>query len=205
MTFWDFGFTMHASFIEIIMEIGKTLYVANREDWRAWLSRNFDKKHEIWLIFPHKSSGKPRIPYNDAVEEALCFGWIDSTIKKADEKSSAQRFSPRNPRSPFSQPNKERLRWLMKQKQLHPTVQELAEKVLKEKFVFPPDILEAIKDDKEAWKNYQKFSPGYRRIRMAYIDSARKRPEEFRKRLANFIKKTKQNKQIGFGSIEKYY
>ena len=74
-----------------------------------------------------------------------------------------------------------------------------------EKFVFPPDIVTAIKSDTLAWKNYQKFSPSYKRIRIAYIDAARKRPEEFEKRLANFIKKTKENKQIGFGGIEKYY
>ena len=81
----------------------------------------------------------------------------------------------------------------------------LTKKVLREKFEFPPDIINAIKDDKEAWKYYQKFSPGYRRIRIAYIDVAKKRPEEFAKRLANFIKKTRQNKQIGYGEIEKYY
>jgi uncharacterized protein YdeI (YjbR/CyaY-like superfamily) len=187
------------------MEIGETLYVTNREDWRMWLEKNFDKQKEIWLIFPHKSSGRSRISYNDAVEEALCFGWIDSTIKKFDEESSAQRFSLRNPKSSFSQPNKERLRWLVEEKQIHPTMLDFVKKVLGEKFVFPPDIIKAIKDDKEAWKNYQKFSPGYQRIRIAYIDAARKRPEEFTKRLANFIKMTTQNKQIGFGGIDKYY
>jgi uncharacterized protein YdeI (YjbR/CyaY-like superfamily) len=187
------------------MEIGETLYVTDRKDWRAWLEKYFDKEYEIWLIFPHKSSGKPRISYNDAVEEALCFGWIDSTVKKQDERSSAQRFSPRNPKSPFSQPNKERLRRLVQQKMLHPSMRHLADKVLKEKFIFPPDIIKTIKNDEEAWKNYQKFSPTYKRIRIAYIDAARKRPEEFKKRLSNFIKNTKQNKLIGYGGIEKYY
>jgi uncharacterized protein YdeI (YjbR/CyaY-like superfamily) len=187
------------------MEIGNTLYVTNRKGWRTWLTKNFVKEREIWLVLPHISSGKPRLPYNDAVEEALCFGWIDSTVKKWDEESSVQRFSPRKPKSPFSQPNKERLNWLVQQKMLHPAMQDLAEKVLKEKFVFPPDIIKAIKDDKEVWKNYQKFSPSYQRIRVAYIDAARKRPEEFKKRLVNFLKKTKENKQIGFGGIEKYY
>jgi uncharacterized protein YdeI (YjbR/CyaY-like superfamily) len=187
------------------MEIGETLYVTNRKDWRAWLEHNFDKKHEIWLIYPHISSGKSRISYNDAVEEALCFGWIDSTGKKFDEDSSAQRFSLRNPKSPYSQANKERLRWLAKEKKLHPSIQDLTEKVLKEKFVFPGDIVRAIKEDDTAWENYQKFSPAYQRIRVAYIEAARNRPEEFQKRLANFIKMTKQNIQIGFGGIEKYY
>ena len=81
----------------------------------------------------------------------------------------------------------------------------VAEKVLAEKFVFPPDILAAIRADNLAWKNYQQFSEAYKRIRIAYIDGARKRPEEFKKRLANFIRKTKENKLIGFGGIEKYY
>ena len=187
------------------MKIGKTLYVTNRKDWRAWLEKNFASTQEIWLIYPHKSSGKSRILYNDAVEVALCFGWIDSIIKKLDENSSTQRFSPRIPKSTYSQPNKERLRWLLKENKLHPTMQGLADKVLNERFVFPPDIIKAIKDDKEAWKNYRQYSPAYRRVRVAYIDAARKRPEEFRKRLANFLKKTRQNKQIGFGGIEKYY
>ena len=187
------------------MEIGETLYVTNRKEWRAWLEKNFDAKRDIWLIFPHISSGKSRISYNDAVEEALRFGWIDSTIKKFDKVSSAQRFSPRNPKSPFSQPNKERLRWLAKEGKLHPAMLDLAKEVLDEKFKFPPDILEAIKHDKKVWENYQRFSPGYRRIRVAYIDAARKRPEEFAKRLANFIQKTRQNKLIGYGGIEKYY
>ena len=187
------------------MENYETLYVTNRKDWRAWLEKNYDSEREIWLVFPKKSSGKSRISYNDAVEEALCFGWIDSKVKNIDEENSAQRFSPRNPKSQFSQPNRERLKWLVKENMLHPSVQDSVKKVLKEKFVFPSDIISAIKRDKIGWGNYQKFSPSYKRIRIAYIDAARKRPEEFKKRLSHFIKKTKENKKIGYGGIEKYY
>lgn len=187
------------------MEISKTLYVTNRKEWRAWLEDNFDKELEIWLIYPHKSSGKTRISYNDAVEEALCFGWIDSTVKKFGRENSAQRFSRRNPKSPYSQPNKERLRWLLKENKIHPSMLAVAKTALKDKFTFPPDILSAIKKDKDVWKNYLKYSPAYRRIRVAYIDAARKRPEEFNKRLSFFIEMTKKNKQIGFGGIEKYF
>lgn len=183
----------------------KTLYIHDRRKWRKWLEQNFDKEKEIWLVYPKKSSGKPRISYNDAVEEALSFGWIDSQVKNVNEENSAQRFSPRNPKSSFSQSNKERLNWLLKKKMLHPSIQEHIKKILEEKFVFPPDIINAIKADKNAWKNYQEFSPAYKRIRIAYINSARKRPEEFKKRLENFVKKTRENKQIGFGGIDKYY
>lgn len=183
----------------------KTLYITDRENWRKWLEDNFDSEKEIWLVFPKKTSGKPRISYNDAVEEALCFGWIDSIVRSLDEDSSIQRFSPRNHKSSYSQPNKERLKWLHKENLIHPSMQDVVKKVLQERFVLPSDIINAIKKDKEAWKNYQKFSPPYKRIRIAYIDGARKHPEEFEKRLANFIKKTKENKLIGFGGIEKYF
>ena len=182
-----------------------TLYITNRKDWRSWLEKNFDREKEIWLVYPRKSSGKLRISYNSAVEEALCFGWIDSTVKTFGEESSIQRFSPRRAKSSFSQANKERLKWLIKEDLLHPSVQDIAQEVLKNEYIFPPDILESIKKNKIAWGNYQKFSPAYRRIRVAYIQVARKRPVEFERRLANFIKKTKENKQIGFGGIEKYY
>jgi uncharacterized protein YdeI (YjbR/CyaY-like superfamily) len=183
----------------------KTLYITERKEWREWLEVNFDREKEIWLIYPNKFSGKPRILYNDAVEEALCFGWIDSTIRKFDKESSMQRFSRRNPKSPYSQANKERLRWLLKENMIHQSIKESVKKILKEKFIFPSDIINAIKKDKKAWKNYQTFSQAYKRIRIAYIDGARKRPEEFNKRLANFIKKTRENKLIGFGGIEKHY
>jgi uncharacterized protein YdeI (YjbR/CyaY-like superfamily) len=187
------------------MNTFKTLYVDNRIDWRAWLEKNFDKEKEIWLIYPKKSSDKPRIQYNDAVEEALCFGWIDSTMKTLDKDSNAQRFTPRNPKSSYSQANKERLKWLLQKDRIHPSMIDTAKKILKEKFIFPQDTITAIKNDSEAWKNYNNFSDTYKRIRIAYIDAARKRPDEFEKRLKNFIEKTRENKQIGFGGIEKHY
>lgn len=159
----------------------------------------------MWLIYPNKASGKPRIVYNDAVEEALCFGWIDSIIKSFDEESRIQRFSPRNPKSVYSQQNKERMKWLLEYNLLHPLQREKAKEIASEKFIFPKDILKALKEDKTVWINYSAFSDTYKRIRVAYIDSARVRPEEFKKRLKNFINKTRENKQIGFGGIEKYY
>jgi uncharacterized protein YdeI (YjbR/CyaY-like superfamily) len=187
------------------MNIGKTLYAEDRKAWHEWLEANFKTEKEIWLIFPSRESGKPRIQYNDAVEEALAFGWIDSTVKRLDEQSSAQRFSPRNPATGYSQPNKERLAWLARTGRLHPSVQKSVEQVINKEFEFPPDIIQAIKQDQKVWENYQKFSPAYKRIRIAYIDGARNRPEEFKKRLKNFISKTEKNKLIGFGGIDKYY
>jgi uncharacterized protein YdeI (YjbR/CyaY-like superfamily) len=183
----------------------KTLYLSDRKKWRAWLRQHYKTEKEIWLVYYKKGSGKPRIEYNDAVEEALCFGWIDSIVRSIDEKRFAQRFSPRKPNSKYSPANKERLRDLLKKKKVIKEVRDTLGDVFKEKFVVPKDILSAIKSNKTAWKHFQKFSASYKRIRIGFIDGARKRPAEFEKRLAYFIKMTEQNKQFGFGGIEKHY
>jgi uncharacterized protein YdeI (YjbR/CyaY-like superfamily) len=189
----------------ISMNITETLYVTDRDSWREWLENNYKTASEIWLLYPKKNSDKPRITYNDAVEEALCFGWIDSIEKTLDEIYIAQRFSPRKAIGSYSQPNIERMKKLYTAGKLLPEVEEQVAPILNKPFVFPDDIIESIKKNKQAWENYKNFSPPYQRIRIAYIDSARKRPEEFSKRLQNFIKKTEQNKQIGYGGIEAYY
>ena len=184
----------------------ETKYFTNRQDWRKWLENNFETRDDIWLEYPKKETGKKRILYNDAVEEALCFGWIDTTVKSLNKETTIQRFCKRRNNSSYSQANKERLKWLLENGLIHRSVFEDIEKVTKEKFVFSRDIVEELKTDKNTWENFQKMSEPYKRIRIAYIESARKRPEEFEKRLNNFIDKTKENKMIkGFGGIEKYY
>jgi len=188
-----------------LMQITKTLHVTNRQDWRRWLREHYKTEKDIWLVYYRKETGQPRISYNDAVEEALCFGWIDSTLKSLDEKRSAQRFSPRKPKSPYSPANKERLRKLIKQRKVIKEVRESLGDISEEKFEIPNDILEEINANKEAWKHFQKFSDAYKRIRIGFIEGARKRPEEFKKRLRYFIKMTEKNKQYGFGGIEKHY
>ena len=177
-----------------------------RAEWRKWLQENYDKESEVWFVFPLKASGENAISYNDAVEEALCFGWIDSTVRSLDEKHKIQRFSPRNPKSGYSQANKERLRWLADKGLIHTDLNESISNVLNEDFVYPKDIIDAIKEDELAWVHFQQFSDPYKRIRIAYIDAARKRPDEFKKRLNNFVEKTGKGKLIlSYGGIDKYY
>jgi uncharacterized protein YdeI (YjbR/CyaY-like superfamily) len=181
-------------------------YFETRNDWRKWLTNNFETVNGIWFVFPNKSSNKRSVLYNDAVEEALCFGWIDSTVKSLDNEHKFQRFTPRKSKSPYSQANKERLKWLFENGMIHPKLVNEVQQIVVEPFGFPKDIINRIKKDKTVWKNFEQFSDSYKRIRIAYIDGARKRPEEFEKRLNNFINKTKENKAIiGFGGIEKYY
>jgi len=187
------------------MDTSNTVYTADRKEWRKWLKENYRTKKEIWLVYYKKDSGKPRIEYNDAVEEALCFGWIDSTVRKLDDKRFAQRFTPRRPKSGYSPANKERLRKLIAGRKVIKEVLVTLGDLSEEKFEIPADILKAIKTDKEAWMNFLNFSDTYKRIRIGFIDGARNRPEEFKKRLNYFIKMTGKNKQYGFGGIQKYY
>ncbi len=89
---------------------------------------------------------------------------------------------------------------------INPSIEKNVKLLIGKEFVFPPDIIDAIKKDGTAWENYEKFSGAYKRLRIAYIEGARKRPDEFKKRLHNFINKTKENKIIrGYGGVEKYY
>jgi len=212
------------------MEINRDrlLYATERAQWRSWLRKHYRSEKEVWLVFHKKHTGKPRIEYNAAVEEALCFGWIDSTAKRLDEDSYAQRFSPRRPGSRYSQANLERLRALARKGKVArdvlatlgglldpnpaaarpataPGDPPLPSAPADDGFAFPPDILEAVRASPEAWKNFQGFSPSYQRIRIAYIEGARKRPEEFQKRLRHFIRMTEKNRQFGYGGIQKYY
>lgn len=180
------------------------LYVTNRDAWRQWLQANYTIANEIWLVYPRKHTGKPRIPYNDAVEEALCFGWIDSITKTVDEDHYSQRFTPRKGRSAYSQTNIERLRRLIAQGKVLPDIQTAIGSMLAKEFVFPSDIEAALRANKQTWQNFQKYSGSYQRIRIVYVDTARKRAGEFEKRLNHLIHKTEQDKQFGFG-IEDYY
>lgn len=140
------------------------------------------------------------------MEEALCFDWIDSTIKNLDSLHRIQRFSPRKKGSGYSRANIERLIWLESKGMIHPNVRGSILEIIKVPYEFPNDIIGVIRNEDIVWKNYEKFPEAYKRIRIAYIDAARKRPLEFKKRLENFISKTRENKFIkGFGGIEKYY
>jgi len=184
------------------MDIGKTLRLTNRKQWRSWLIKNHNKEKEIWLVYYRKSSGKKRIPYNDAVEEALCYGWIDSILKNIDDKSFAQRFSPRRSNSVLSQLNKERIHKLIEKKKMTVKGLNAVKHVfdassINSTYVIQDDILKLLKKDKTTWENFQNFPESYKRIRIGWIEESRTRPEFFNKRLNYFLKMTAKNKKYG--------
>jgi len=187
------------------MKIGKTLYVTTRGQWRSWLSKHYKTEPEIWLIYYRKETGKPRISYDDAVLEALAFGWIDSIEKRIDEARFAQRFSPRRSTSSLSPMNKERIAELIKEEKMTNAGLSAIAHVYdphndkKEKFTLPPGILRALKANKAAWKNFAAMPDSYKRIRIPYIESRKRHSMGmYQKTLANFVRMTVQNKRIGF-------
>ena len=102
------------------MDIGKTLDVASREEWRRWLTDNHQSEKEIWLFLYKKASPQRPITYSEAVDEATCYGWIDSQSKSMDERKYAQRFSPRQKNSYWSEPNKARALKMLREGRMAP-------------------------------------------------------------------------------------
>jgi uncharacterized protein YdeI (YjbR/CyaY-like superfamily) len=128
------------------VRLGNLLDVPDRASWRRWLRAHHTSEPEIWLVYHSKASGVPSIPYNDAVDEALCFGWIDSTVKKVDADSRAQRFTPRRPGSPISPMNRERvLRLREAGRMTRAGLDAIGD--IDTPFVLPDDIAAALKAD----------------------------------------------------------
>ena len=180
------------------VNIGQTLRVTTRKAWRTWLDKNHARKKEIWLVYATKKSGKARVPYSDAVEEALCFGWIDGTVKSIDENYFAQRFSPRrSAKSQLSETNKERVRLMVRAGLMTAAGMEKIRDRMSEEFVLPSDIVRELQRDPNVWKNFQRFPKWYQRVRVGWLDMSRHRPEIFQARLRYFLKMTAQNKRYG--------
>ncbi len=163
--------------------------------WRSWLEQHHARTNEIWLLFndlPEVST----IAYLDAVEEAICFGWIDSIQKRVSPHERAQRFTPRKKRSNWTELNKERARRLiglgMMTEAGFATLPDLTAK-----FEVPQDIVEALKAEPDAWSYFQAFPDLYCRVRIGYIEEVRKNQSEFQRRLRNFVQKTARNQQFG--------
>ena len=179
------------------MEITTTLLVEHRSAWRAWLAENHATARDIWLITYTIPSDKPSVPYLDAVEEALCFGWIDSTTKRLDGERRAQRFSPRRRNSNWTELNKERARRLIAAGLMTDAGYAKLPDLTLQPLVIAPDIQAALQADPQTWENFVRFSDLYQRIRIQFIEDQRTNPILFQQRLDRFVQKTRQNKMFG--------
>lgn len=187
------------------MKITKTLYLTDRKNWRTWLKQNYVKKKEIWLIYYKKHTGKPRIPYDDAVEEALCFGWIDSTVRKLSSEKYAQKFTPRKSDSRWSQLNIQRAKKMIKKKRMTKAglalFKEAAKKkprtpIMKKKYAVPSDLKNALVRNKKALENFSNFAPSYRKMYVLWILDAKKK-ETREKRIKRVVQRSARNEKPG--------
>ena len=184
------------------MEIGKTLYVTNRKEWRQWLAKHYETENEIWLIYYKKHTNKPTIPYDDAVEEALCFGWIDSTVKRMDEEQYAQRYTPRNLKSVWSPYNITRVQKMIKEgkmkdsglsKYAYGMKHHQSAPTTKETIEIPDDLRKALKQEPLADKQFNTLSKSHKIRYIYWINSAKKEPTR-KRRIQKTIELLKEKK-----------
>jgi len=167
-----------------------------RTAWRQWLSRHLETSKGVYLILFNKDSDTPSVAYTEAVEEALCFGWIDATTKKRDAHSRYQYFSPRRPRSRWARSNKERVDRMIAQGLMTPAGLKVIEEARRngswdalndiDDAVIPDDLLKALRRNKKAFAHFEQFSPSARRLLLEWIAGAR-RPETRARRIAETV------------------
>ncbi len=184
----------------------KTLYVTNREDFRRWLARHHASASELWLIFYKKHTGKPNIPLADAIEEGICFGWIDSLIRKLDEDRFARKFTPRKDGSNWSELNRARAQRMIEAgRMIHAglaklksgkTLTPVSWKGAKKAPALPADLQKAIEADKSARQHLLNLTPRYIAMCLSWIEAA-KRPETREKRIREFVSLTAKNERLG--------
>lgn len=184
-----------------------TLFCKNRSEWRDWLQKNYNKESEVWLIYMKKHTKKQTVSYNDAVEEAICFGWIDSLIKRIDDDSYMQKYTPRKPKSVWSLVNKKRVEKMIRENKMTPAGIKLIE-IAKEngqwakayssktKFKMPDKLLNALKENPEALKNFNNFPPSAKNNYIGYIISA-KREDTIKRRIDTVVERSRKKLKPG--------
>lgn len=184
----------------------KKLYFTSRKDWRAWLKKHHNTGKEVWLVYYKKHTGKPRIPYDDAVEEALCFGWIDGQIKRIDDEKYVQRYTPRRDRSVWSEYNIKRARKMIKEGKMRDAGLIKLKEVFKDKksrkniykknVSMPPDLRKALIANKKAWANFKEFPISHQKMYFSWVDFAKK-DETRQRRIKYTVKQAFLNKKPG--------
>lgn len=181
-----------------------TLEFRDRSAFRAWLAEHGESARGVWLLFLKKHVKKPGIRYEEAVEEALCFGWIDSTVRRLDEDRYAQKFTPRSDTGTWSPSNRERLRRLVAEGRMTPAGLAKAGTVLTEPdpppperpASFPPALEERLRAVPAAWAAFGRLPPSHRRRYVAWVTEANQEETRLR-RLAESIERLSQGRPLG--------
>lgn len=178
--------------------------IGSLAQWRAWLKKNHDVYHAIWLVSYKTSTRKPRMDYGDLVDEALCWGWIDSTVRAIDDERAANYVSRRKKGSIWSRSNKQRVENLIASGRMQPAGQALIDAAksdgswsaydVVEDMIIPPDLAAALKKDKIAAANFEAFAPTVKKPLLFWIYSAKK-PETRAERVAKVVAQAHENRK----------
>jgi uncharacterized protein YdeI (YjbR/CyaY-like superfamily) len=189
-----------------LMKAIEDLYVTEREQWRAWLEKNYSTAKEVWLVYYKAHTGKPSIPYGDSVEEALCFGWIDGIIKKLDDERFGRKFMPRKIKSKWAESNKKRAEKMIRQRKMTEAgmvrIREAKEsgewstvRVRSKELMIPLFFEEALAKNKKALEYFNNLAPSYKRNFVGWVSDAKQEKTRM-KRLAEVISLLEQNKKL---------
>jgi len=186
----------------------KTTELKNRAEWRTWLAANHDKEIEVWLVYYKKETGKASLDYGASVEEALCYGWVDSIIKKLDETKYARKFTSRKDDSKWSPSNKKRVEKLMADglmteyglKKVEAAKQsgKWDDPVQRPELTFEmfPEFADALSKNQKAMETFENLTPTYQKQYLGWIEVA-KRPETRQKRIEESIRLLAEGKKLG--------
>jgi len=183
------------------------LYFKNKDEWRKWLEKHHKNSKEIWLIHHKKKSNKKGISHIEAVEQALCFGWIDSKLKKIDEERFILKYTPRKQKSVWSKINKEKAEELIASGKMTQAGLEKIEEAKKQglwdiaytnlvKERLPSDLKKSLMENKTAWKNFQNFANSYRNMYIGWVKGAKTQSTK-KKRINEVVKRSAYNKKPG--------
>ncbi|WP_261304222.1 YdeI/OmpD-associated family protein [Paenibacillus andongensis] len=178
------------------MKIEILIPAKSREDLRIWLQENCKTEKSCWVLVSMTPT-PDMLLYLDAVEEALCFGWIDGVKKKISETELAQRLSPRSKKSSWTELNKERVRRLEKMGLMRDEGRMVLPDMDHKSFRLDRVIEQRLKEEKQVYENFMAFPDLYKRVRIDTIQSNKNQPELFRSRLDKFITNTRENKMYG--------
>ena len=182
------------------------VYITNRDDWRTWLEQNHSTSDGVWLIYYKTSSGSPSIPYGDSIEEALCFGWVDSIIKKLDDDRFARKFTHRKGRSRWFKSNKRRSEKMIGEGKMTAIGLAIIREakasgewsrvpMRRKRLVVPGFFEEALARNQKALENFKNFAPTYKRQFVMWMSSA-KREQTRMKHLAEVLRYLEHNKKL---------
>lgn len=185
------------------------VFFRDRDEWRRWLQKNHGKSSEIWILAFKRHTGRQCVTYEEALEEALCYGWIDCRMRRIDDETHAWRFAPRRPNSIWSLSNRRRVERLSEEGRMTSHGMAKVEAAKRSGMwdkayrpgkppELPKDLKDALIRDEQAWKNFRAFANSYRHTYIHWVTSA-KREQTRRKRIQEVVRMASQNKKSYMG------